>query len=141
VKLHHVGIVTDKIERRAAAYNQLLGVVPASEITVDDIQRVRVQFLGCTDDVQIELIEPLDGESPARRALEKGGGLNHVCFEVQNVAIAVEEAVKKGAICVCPPVSASAMDGRLISFVFFRELGLIEFVEPAADKGAICGDG
>ena len=60
MKLHHVGIVTDGIERHSAAYSQLFGLTPTSPITVDDIQRVKVQFLGCADQVQIELVEPLD---------------------------------------------------------------------------------
>lgn len=135
MKLHHVGIVTNEIERQAAAYRHLLGLAPNSDVTVDEAQRVRVQFLGDRDQVQIELIEPLDGQSPARRALEKGGGLNHLCFEVESVQVAVAEAVHKGAICVCPPLPATAINGRLVSFVFYRGLGLVEFVEPVVTDG------
>jgi hypothetical protein len=53
----------------------------------DDRQRVKVQFLVSVPDASsVEFIEPLPGESPARRALEKGGGLNHLCFEVADLA-------------------------------------------------------
>ena len=130
MKLHHVGVVVESIERLAPRYSEFLGLTAVSGVVTDETQKVNVQFLAEKDgETSVELIEPLPGASPVRRALEKGGGLNHLCFEVPDVAQAVREAESKGAICVRTPVAAAAFEGRPIAFVFFRGVGLIEFVE------------
>ena len=135
MKLHHVGIVVESIERQARRYADFLGLAPVSAVVMDATQKVNVQFLAeKAGETSVELIEPLPGESPVRRALEKGGGLNHLCFEVTDIEEAVRRAEGNGALCVRAPVPAAAFEGRRIAFVFFRGMGLIEFVE--APRGA-----
>ena len=133
MKFHHVGIVVESIERGAARYQELFGLQAVSGVVTDNTQRVNVQFLASdVGATSVELIEPLPGESPSRRALEKGGGLNHICFEVTDIAEAVRQAESEGVVCVCRPVPAAAFDGRRVAFLFYRGIGLIEFVEAAA---------
>ena len=133
MKFHHVGIVVESIERSAPRYQQFFGLRPVSGVVTDTTQRVNVQFLASeAGATSVELIEPLLGESPSRRALEKGGGLNHLCFEVADITESVRQAESEGVICVCRPVAAAAFDGRRIAFLFYRGIGLIEFVEAAA---------
>ena len=133
MKFHHVGIVVENIEQTARRYSELFGIEPVSPAIADSTQRVIVQFLASEGGAtSIELIEPLPGESPARRALQKGGGLNHLCFEVANLDEYTRHAQSKGVICVCPPVPAAAFGGRRIAFLFYKGIGLIEFVEAAA---------
>jgi methylmalonyl-CoA/ethylmalonyl-CoA epimerase len=133
LKFHHVGIVVENIEQTALRYRELFGIEPVSPAVADSTQRVIVQFLASqADATSIELIEPLPGESPARRALEKGGGLNHLCFEVADLDEYMRHAQSKGVVCVCPPVPAVAFEGRRIAFLFYKGIGLIEFVEAAA---------
>jgi len=131
MRLHHIGIVVDDIERHGAHYAEQLELQPLSPIVTDPVQRVRVQFWGDGRGVSLELIQPLGEDSPVRRFLEKGGGLNHLCFEVEDIAGAVEYARTKGAICVVDPVPAMAFSGRRIAFLFFRYIGLVEFVEAS----------
>ena len=134
MKLHHVGIVVDNIDGHRPRYCRFFGLEPVSEVVTDETQRVNVQFLaGRPGETSLELIEPLPGESPVRRALEKGNTLNHLCFEVADIEASVKKAVDDGAVCVRAPVPATAFDGRRIAFVFYRGIGLVEFVEaPAA---------
>jgi methylmalonyl-CoA/ethylmalonyl-CoA epimerase len=129
MRLHHVGIVVENIARHARLYSEHFGMQPLSEVVPDSTQRVEVQFLGEPAQVSLELIQPLGEDSPVRRALEKGGGYNHLCFEVDDICESVRQAEAKGAICVRQPVPAAAFGGRRIAFLFFREIGLIEFVE------------
>jgi len=132
LKLHHVGIVVQSIAQSAPRYRQLFGLQPVSPVVTDERQRVNVQFLASdADATSVELIEPLPGISPARGALEKGGGLNHLCFEVADIEAMVRHAESDGVVCVCSPVPAAAFDGRRIAFLYYREIGLIEFVEAA----------
>jgi methylmalonyl-CoA/ethylmalonyl-CoA epimerase len=132
LKLHHVGIVVKSIEQSTPRYRQLFGLRPVSPVVTDERQHVNVQFLALdADATSVELIEPLPGNSPARGALEKGGGLNHLCFEVEDIEAFVRHAESDGVVCVCAPVPAAAFDGRRIAFLYYREIGLIEFVEAA----------
>jgi hypothetical protein len=48
---------------------------------------------------------------------------------VTDIVGSVKQAEADGAICVRAPVAATAFDGRRIAFVFFRGIGLIEYVE------------
>src|SRR5215216_6691872 len=109
MKLHHVGIVVDKIDGHRPRYCKFFGLEPVSEVITDPIQRVNVQFLAAGGtETSLELIEPLPGESPVRRALEKGESLNHLCFEVDDIVESVQRAQGDGAICVRQPVAAPA---------------------------------
>jgi methylmalonyl-CoA/ethylmalonyl-CoA epimerase len=135
MRLHHVGVVVDDIRAHAARYAEYFGMQPLSETVADPEQNVKVQFLGqagASGAAAIELIEPLPGDSPVRQSLQKGGGLSHLCFEVPDVPAAVEDAEARGAICVRRAVAAAAFEGRPIAFVFFRKIGLVEFVEAPA---------
>lgn len=130
MKLHHIGIGVGNIERQAPSYAARFGWRPASEIFHDPIQRADVQFW--TDgSVSYEFIQPAGEDSPVRGALKRGGGLAHLCFEVSDIHAAVRDAESQGAIVVCAPVPAVAFDQRPIAFLFFRGLGLVEFVEEA----------
>lgn len=130
MKLHHVGIVVKSIEESVPRYCQFFGLRPITELITDDKQRVNVQFLATESGAtNVELIEPLPGKSPVRLALEKGGGLNHLCFEVEDVGECMRQAESDGVICVCPPVPAAAFGGRRIAFFLYRGIGLVEFVE------------
>src|SRR5258708_549413 len=132
LKLHHVRIVVNSIERSSGRYCRLFGLQRVTPVVTDERQRVNVQFLASeAGATSLELIEPLPGSSPARGALEKGGGLNHLCFEVEDIATFVQQAESEGAVCVCPPVPAIAFSGRRIAFLYYREIGLIEFLEAA----------
>ncbi len=130
MKLHHVGIVVGNIERQAPRCASQFGLRPVSAIIHDPIQKANVQFWA--DDggtVSYEFIQPATEDSPVRRALENGGGLAHLCFEVSDIHAAVRDAESQGAIVVCAPVSATAFDHRPIAFLFFRGMGLVEFVQ------------
>ena len=80
----------------------------------------------------IELIEPAGEDSPVWRALKKGGGLDHLCYETPEIEKTVEQSLAQGAALVRDLAPAVAFGGRRIAFVYFLELGLIEFVETPA---------
>jgi methylmalonyl-CoA/ethylmalonyl-CoA epimerase len=129
VKLHHVGIVVGNIERQAQRCAAQFGLRAASAIIHDPIQRSNVQFWTDGGTVSFEFIQPAAEDSPVRRALENGGGLAHLCFEVPDIEAAVRDAENQGAIVVCAPVPAVAFDHRPIAFLLFRGMGLVEFVQ------------
>jgi methylmalonyl-CoA/ethylmalonyl-CoA epimerase len=130
VKLHHVGIQVRSIERQANRCAEPFGLHPTSAIVHDPIQKADVQFWSDGGTVSLEFIQPAAEDSPVRNALHNsGGGLAHLCFEVADIQAAVRDAESRGAIVVCAPVPAVAFDHRPIAFLFFRDMGLVEFVE------------
>ena len=129
MKLHHIGIVVEDLAAQGAAYAGTLGAVPCSPVIHDPIQKVHVQFWKDDDGALIELIAPDSPESPVWRDSRKGGGLNHLCYETDNIERQVEESIRRGGMLTREISPAVAFGGRRIAFVFFLELGLIEFVE------------
>jgi methylmalonyl-CoA/ethylmalonyl-CoA epimerase len=127
--LHHIGIVVGSIERHGERYAECLGLMALGPAVVDPIQDVRIQFWGDGKRTPVELIEPASENSKVSRFLAKGGGLHHLCYEVDDVDSALAEAERKGAICVCRPVPAVALQQRRVCFVVYRDLGLVEFLE------------
>lgn len=131
MKLHHIGIVVDNIVEKAALYCDVVPIGLPGEIIHDEIQQVRVAFVNTGNGVAIEFIEP-DGEhSPVMRALRRGIGLHHICYEVQDIEQAVAQARAAGALVVCEPVPARVFQERRIAFVYPPVGDLIEFVEEA----------
>jgi hypothetical protein len=135
VKLHHLGWVGSDIARMRAAFERDGAAVISPPID-DPIQRVTVQFLRepATGEVW-ELVAPLGdpAASPLASRLGRGGGFDHVCYELDaadgTLEAVVAAEVGRGARVVCEPVHAAAFDRR-IAFVFRRSRRLIEFVEP-----------
>ena len=131
MKLHHIGIVVQSIAESIELYEKL-GFDRISDVTVDEIQKVRVLFVGIGDNsTTIELIEPIATDSPITNFLaKKGGGLHHICYEVDDIEARCSKMRSQGALIVCKPVPAAAFGSRRIAFAYMDK-SLIEFVESA----------
>jgi catechol 2,3-dioxygenase-like lactoylglutathione lyase family enzyme len=130
MRLHHVAYVTRNLEQKAAQLSGLLGFRSAGEPVVDTVQGVRCQFMQMGDGGLLELLEPHGEKSPVLRHLQKGGGLYHLCFEVDDLEGTLQRLRDTGeAVVVCEPVPAPAIDHRRVAFVVTADRDLIEFVE------------
>lgn len=58
-----------------------------------------------------------------------------MCFEVENIERAFRLAKDIGGLIIKEPVPAAAFAGKRIVFVFFKELGLVEFLEVGEQNG------
>src|SRR5437868_14040880 len=95
----------------------------------DPIQRVVVQFLHPGGDISIELIAPLDEQSPVTGFLAKhGAGLHHLCYEAPDIEAASQFLREQGSIITCQPVGAVAFGGRRIAFHYWKRQ-IIELLE------------
>ena len=130
MRLHHIAYVTRNLEQKAAQLADLLGFRIAGPIVIDTVQGVRIQFMEMADSGLLELLEPHGEQSPVRRHLQKGGGLYHLCFEVDDLDATLQRFRDTGdAAVVCEPVPAPAIDNRRVAFVVTTGRDLIEFVE------------
>ena len=68
--------------------------------------------------------------------LRKGGGLNHLCYSVADIAAAVVELRATGLVTVCEPVAAVAFPGRRIAWLLGNDRVPVELVE-AGQPGSL----
>jgi methylmalonyl-CoA/ethylmalonyl-CoA epimerase len=134
LQMHHIGCVVDSIANRIESFRLDLGSASASQIFEDPIQRSRVAFLELPTPgaVLLELIEPAAPDSPVARFLEKGGGLHHLCYEVDDLPGQIERMKAQGAVLIRSPKPAVAFGGRRIAWMRTRGALLIEYLERQA---------
>ena len=133
-RFHHVGYVVASIEAGIGDFRLSVHAASRSEVFDDPIQRVRVAFLypHAAGGLRVELVEPVGDDSPVLQFLRKGGGLHHVCFEVEDLDRQLAEARAARSILVRAPCPAVAFGGRRIAWVFTRQRLLVEYLEAAA---------
>ena len=131
LKLHHVGFAVRSIQDCGSSFAQALGATWDGKITFDPIQKVRVTFFEGRNsaDPLIELVEPGADDSPVTRFLERGGGLHHLCYEVNDLEKHLEFCKSVGNTIIRPPVPAVAFGGRRIAWAVTRKKLLVEFLE------------
>jgi len=120
------------VEKKATRLSELLGIRTAGPLVIDEVQGVRIQFMDLGNNGLLELLEPHGEKSPVQRHLDKGGGLYHLCFEVDDLDGTLRRLRDTGdAVVVREPVPAPAIDNRRVAFVVTADRDLIEFVEAA----------
>ena len=83
-RIHHVGIVVNRLAEAYRFYRDTLGLPLVTEATIPD-QHVRAALLGAGE-TEIELLEPLDPSSGVGRFLARHGeGLHHLCFDTEDI--------------------------------------------------------
>jgi len=95
-KINHVAIAVNNIEEASKFYQEVLGLT-LSGVEVVTAQKTKVGFLKIGES-NIELVQPAEADSPLVKYLEnKGQGIHHICFEVDDVEAEVKAYLEKGA--------------------------------------------
>ena len=110
MRLHHVAYVTRSVSQKAAELTTLLGFRPAGPTVLDEVQGVRIQFMDMGNGELLELLEPHGAKSPVQRHLDKGGGLYHLCFEVDDLEATLQRPARNRKCRSCARTGASAGD-------------------------------
>ena len=129
--LHHLGFAVSSISAVAEEFALSMSAHWDGEIIHDPIQRVRVSFFSPVDarNPVFELVEPASEASPVTNFLKKGGGLHHVCYEIDDLDEGLREARSVGLVIVAPPAPAVAFAGRRIAWVCSKRRLLMELLE------------
>jgi methylmalonyl-CoA/ethylmalonyl-CoA epimerase len=104
-KVIQVGVVVKDVDKTVERLSEL-GIGPFNEMKLSPEReewfrdkRMYADFKiygAMIGDIQIELIQPLDGDSPHKEFLEtKGEGIQHIGLAVPDVQKAVDELTKK----------------------------------------------
>jgi methylmalonyl-CoA/ethylmalonyl-CoA epimerase len=129
--LHHLGFAVSSISAVAEEFAVSISARWDGEIIHDPIQRVRVSFFSPVDtrNPVFELVEPASDGSPVSNFLKKGGGLHHVCYEIDDLESGLREARGVGLVIVADPAPAVAFGGRRIAWVCSKRRLLVELLE------------
>ena len=95
--LNHVALVVSDLELACQSWQNLLGATVSEPQALPE-HGVTVVFIDLPN-TRIELLEPLGDGSPVSRFLEKhtGGGMHHICMNVEDILKARDELMAKGA--------------------------------------------
>ena len=129
--LYHVAIAVRNIGEVEKLYETALGLRVEHREVVED-QGVRTSMLvpekGGT---AIELLEPLNSESPVSKFLDKRGeGIHHICFLVDDIEAALGRLKKEGVKLIDESPRPGAYNSR-VAFIHPKALNgvLIELAE------------
>ena len=115
-RLHHVGYVVPNIKsgiRRFLDNGGELVVGP----TEDPRLGVVCTLIRMPEGVDLELVAPLpDSEPPITGRLNRGGGLDHLCFWVEDLDASLASEIENEAMLLVPPTYAVTFDST-VAFV------------------------
>lgn len=96
-RLNHVAIVVSDLDAAIQTYEHTLGATTSKPQALPE-HGVTVVFVDLPN-TRIELLQALGDGSPVSKFLEKhkGGGIHHLCIEVNDIAAASKELIDKGA--------------------------------------------
>lgn len=96
-RINHIAIAVPDVTAAAQHWQAMLGA------TVSDVQTlpehgVRIVFVTAPNG-KVELMEPIDAQSPIAGFLQRNqdGGMHHICYEVDDIAVARETLESRGA--------------------------------------------
>jgi methylmalonyl-CoA/ethylmalonyl-CoA epimerase len=94
-KIEHIGIAVANLEEAIKYYEEVLGLKNyAIEEVVD--QKVKTAFF-MVGETKIELLEATSPDSTIAKFIEnKGAGVHHIAFAVENTDAALQELQEKG---------------------------------------------
>jgi methylmalonyl-CoA/ethylmalonyl-CoA epimerase len=119
--IEHIGIAVGNLEESIAFYEKVFGLKCYNIEEVTD-QKVRTAFF-MVGQTKIELLEPIDQESPIARFIEKRGeGIHHIAFAVSDVTEHLKHAGKEGVKLIDAEPRKGA-EGLNIAFLHPRSTG------------------
>jgi len=125
---HHLGIATKSIEKCANIYSKL--GYNMSNIKVEPSQNVKIGFLSKADSPIIELVEPLNNESPISNIVKNSGTTPyHTCYEVEDILKSIEELEELNFRPLMEPLKSQTMEDGLFCYLFSSEVGLVELYQ------------
>jgi methylmalonyl-CoA/ethylmalonyl-CoA epimerase len=112
-RIAHIGIAVPDLETAVAFYRDVLGIEPHPPETADGATILSLPF----GESEVELLAPLDPESPIGRFLAKRGpGIHHICYRVPDLDAALE-ACRAAGYRLIDEVPRTGAGGRRIAFL------------------------
>ena len=129
--IEHIGIAVNSIDKDAPFWKHILNLPHLGTEAVEN--------QGVTTDIydtgrgKVELLEAMGSDTPIGKFLEnRGAGLHHVCFEVDNITKAIKE-LKDLNIQVLSSEPTIGAEGYKVVFIHPKSTGgvLVELAEKS----------
>lgn len=127
-KINHVAIAVGDVENALVFWRDGLGLAVDH---VEDVpsQKSMVVFLPVGES-EVELVKPTSEDTGVAKFLaEKGGGMHHLCFEVDDIVAMMADLKEKGVRLINE--TPSELPGRKMAFIHPKSTGgvLVELYE------------
>jgi methylmalonyl-CoA/ethylmalonyl-CoA epimerase len=131
-RLNHIAIAVRDMAAAAKLYRETLGA-EVSEAVPQAEHGVTTVFITLPN-TKIELLEPLGATSPIAKFLERnpGGGIHHVCYEVDDIVAARDRLLAGGARVLGDGKPQMGAHGKPVMFLHPKDfLGTLIELEQA----------
>jgi len=130
-RVDHIGVAVEDLDAAIALHEEAYGMAVAHREVVEE-QGVEAVLLDVGEN-HVELLRPLDGETPVGRFLSKRGpGLHHVAYQVSDVQAALDTLRERG-LRLIDETPRTGIRGSRVAFLHPESSGgvLTEIVQPS----------
>jgi methylmalonyl-CoA epimerase len=130
-RVDHIGVAVEDLDAAIALHEQAYGMAVAHREVVEE-QGVEAVLLDVGEN-HVELLRPLDAQTPVGRFLAKRGpGLHHVAYQVTDVQAALDSLRDRG-LRLIDETPRTGIRGSRVAFVHPASSGgvLTEIVQPS----------
>ena len=132
MKVSHIGFVVGDMDFARRLW-LLKGYKENTPVVYDPNQNVYCCLLQLDNEIPIELVSPGPGsQSPVDSRLSRGGGIDHICYEVSGLEDQIAYLTSRGYRIVVPPIHAIMFERR-ISFLMTPGGLLVEYLETKSE--------
>ncbi|MGN6611779.1 MAG: VOC family protein [Angustibacter sp.] len=133
-RLHHIGYVVENMAGGVRRFQDAGGELVVGP-TEDPLLRVVCALLRLPEGADVELVAPHpEGGSPISARLRRGGGLDHLCFWVDDLQAALAREEAQDALLLVPPTYAVTFDST-VAFVQRRSGLVVELMGAGPTAG------
>ena len=132
-RVDHIGVAVEDLDAAIALHEEAYGMAVAHREVVE-AQGVEAVLLDVGEN-HVELLRPLDGETPVGRFLSKRGpGLHHVAYQVSDVQAALDTLRERG-LRLIDETPRTGIRGSRVAFLHPESSGgvLTEIVQPSEE--------
>jgi methylmalonyl-CoA/ethylmalonyl-CoA epimerase len=130
-RVDHIGVAVEDLDAAIALHEEAYGMAVAHREIVE-AQGVEAVLLDVGEN-HVELLRPLDGETPVGRFLSKRGpGLHHVAYQVSDVQATLDTLRDRG-LRLIDETPRTGIRGSRVAFLHPESSGgvLTEIVQPS----------
>jgi methylmalonyl-CoA/ethylmalonyl-CoA epimerase len=116
-RLNHIAIAVPDLAKATALYRDTLGAKVSAPLPQPE-HGVTVVFIELPN-TKVELLEILGASSPIAAFLERNpsGGIHHICYEVDDIAVARDQLSAKGARVLGDGIPKVGAHGKFVLFL------------------------
>jgi methylmalonyl-CoA/ethylmalonyl-CoA epimerase len=133
MKIHHIGIACNNIQKSLRGYENL-GFIVTKQLISDYSRNLDYIFIK-NDDCLLELISKTNRSQKSDidkflQSSKTGSDLiYHICYECNNIYEKIDQLKAKDYKLLKQPLIAPACDNRLVAFLFHTDCGIVELIQ------------